>query len=285
MTAARPTRIVDCHVHFWDPANAEWYPYLAGKQNLNMGDTTGMNRLFNPSLYLNESAGWNVEKFVNVAAATGLHSVDETLAIDERGHAAGIVGGLPPTETIDDAIALIDRQMAAPTFRGVRPMGQSKDPLPAPEVLRALADRGLVFDLMARTPQLRAAAEGLAGHDALTVVVEHTGWPMTGSDEEFSEWKNGLDALASVGSNVMCKLSGLAMPLGAMTADALRPWIEFALDVFGVDRCMFASNFPVDGLHGSLDQLWSTYNELTSTLDDESRDKLFAVNAEKTYRI
>lgn len=286
MSTARPARIVDCHVHFWDPGNSDWYPYLGGgKNNLNMGDTTDMNRLFNPSLYAAESSGWNIEKFVNVAAATGSHSVDETLHIDSLGYAAGIVGGLPPTESVGEAIALLDKQMTAPGFRGVRPMGQSKDPLPAPEVLTALAERGLAFDLMARTPQLLPAAEGLAGHGSLTVVVEHTGWPMTGTDEEFATWKNGLDALASVGPNVVCKLSGLAMPLGAMTVDALRPWIEFALDVFGVDRCMFASNFPVDGLHGSLDQLWSTYNELTSDLSNEDRDKLFAVNAERTYKI
>ena len=282
---ARPARIVDCHVHFWDPGNSEWYPYLGGNNNLNMGDTTGMNRLFNPDVYRAESAGWNVEKFVNVAAATGVHSVDETLSIDERGLAAGIVGGLPPADSVADSIAMLDKQMAAPAFRGSRMMGQNMEPRPAPEVLTAMAERNLVFDLMVRTPNLLVAAEGLAGHDGLTVVVEHTGWPVKGTDEEFAEWKNGLDALASVGPNVSCKLSGLAMPIGAMSVDALRRWIEFALDVFGVDRCMFASNFPVDGLHGSLDQLWSTYNDLTSGFSDEERDKLFAVNAERVYSI
>ena len=124
-------------------------------------DTTGMNRLFNPSLYAAESEGWNVEKFVNVAAATGPHSVDETLAFDSWGYAAGIVGGLPPTDTVDEAIVLLDKQMAAAGFRGVRPMGQSAEALPAPEVLRALAERSLVFDLMARTEQLAPTAEVL----------------------------------------------------------------------------------------------------------------------------
>ena len=149
----------------------------------------------------------------------------------------------------------------------------------------ATPERNLVFDLMVRTPNLLVAADGLADHDALTVVVEHTGWPVKGTDEEFAEWKNGLDALASVGPNVVCKLSGLAMPLGAMSVDALQKWIDFALDVFGVDRCMFASNFPVDGLHGSLDQLWSTYDALTADYSEADRDKLFATNAERVYRI
>ena len=74
------------------------------------------------------------------------------------------------------------------------------------------------------------------------------------------------------------------MPLGGMAAEAYRPWIEHAIDVFGVDRCMFASNFPVDGLHGTWDQLYTTFAELTDGLDDTARDKLFAANAERVYR-
>ena len=54
--------------------------------------------------------------------------------------------------------------------------------------------------------------------------------------------------------------------------------------MFGVDRCMFASNFPVDGMHGTLDELCSTYAEVTAGLDDEARDQLFAANAERVYR-
>jgi predicted TIM-barrel fold metal-dependent hydrolase len=74
------------------------------------------------------------------------------------------------------------------------------------------------------------------------------------------------------------------MPLGSMSADAFAPWIEPVIELFGVDRCMFASNFPVDGMHGTLDQLYSTFDAVTAGLDDASRDKLFATNAERVYR-
>ena len=60
---------------------------------------------------------------------------------------------------------------------------------------------------------------------------------------------------------------------------------RYALDAFGADRCMFASNFPVDGLHGTLDQLWSTYAALSADLDDAARDQFFAGTAERVYRI
>jgi predicted TIM-barrel fold metal-dependent hydrolase len=278
--SARPARIVDAHVHLWDPANTEWYPYLSGRQQLNMGDTTGMQRLFDAATYRREAEGWNVVALVNVAAATGMHSIDETLAMDTRDGVAAVVGGLPPTESVADAIAVLDTQMQAAKFRGVRPMGQFKEPLPAAEVLRALAERNLVFEVMTHTDQLVEAARGLVGHDDLTVVVEHTGWPMSAAD--FDDWKVGIDALAAVGDNVVCKLSGLAMPLGAMTVDAFRPWVEHALGAFGADRCVFASNFPVDGMHGTLDQLLTVMSELVAAADHAS---VFAATAERVYRL
>ncbi len=286
----KPTRVVDAHVHLWDPARTDWYPYLSGRQQLNMGDVTGMARRFDVATYMAESAQWNVEKIVNVAAATGRHSIDETLELDQRadadagGHPDAIIGGLPPTDSAAEAVALLDQQMAASRFRGVRPMGLFDGPLPADDVLRALQERSLVFELMSHPDQLQAAAAGLARFDELVVVVEHAGWPRSSSDEELALWKLGIDELAAVGDNVLCKLSGLAMPLGTMAVDAFRPWLEHALEAFGVDRCMFASNFPVDGMHGTFDELYSTFAAITAGLDDEARNKLFAANAERIYR-
>lgn len=284
----RPPRVVDAHVHLWDPARTDWYPYLSGRQALNMGDVSGMSRRFDVPTYRAESAGWNVEKLVNVAAATGGHSIAETLELDERAQADGllaaIIGGLPPTDTVAQALALIDEQMAASRFRGVRPMGMGGGPLPAAEVLQGLQERGLVFELMAQPDQLLVAAEGLAAFPSLVVVVEHTGWPRTNTPEEFALWKSGITALAGVGERVVCKLSGLAMPLGSMEVAAFAPWLEYAIEAFGVQRAMFASNFPVDGMHGSFDELYTTFATVTAGLNDDDRARLFATNAERVYR-
>ena len=284
----RPTRIVDAHVHLWDPARTEWYPYLSGRQQLDLGDVTGMARRFDVPTYLAESTGWNVQKLVNVAAATGSHSIEETLEVDRQadvdGPLAAIIGGITPAESAAAAIGQIDRQMAAARFRGVRLMGASADPLPSSDVLRALQERRLVFELMAHPDGLQSAARVLAGFDELVVVVEHAGWPRSNEPDEYALWKAGIEALGDLGENVVCKLSGLAMPLGSMTVDAFTPWIEHAIETFGIDRCMFASNFPVDGMHGSFDDLYSTFTALVADLPDGSRDKVFATNAERIYR-
>jgi len=287
---SKPARIVDAHVHLWDPARVDWYPYLSTSgAELNMGDVSGMSRRFDVPTYLSESAGWNVEKLVNVAAATGRHSIDETLELDRRAdadtHPDAIIGGLPPTDSVAEAVAALDEQMAAPRFRGVRPMGSLEGPLPSAEVLRALQERDLVFEVMTHPDQLLATAKGLEDFGDLVVVIEHTGWPRNDSDEERALWTEGMNALAALGDNVLCKLSGLAMPLGSMAVDVLAPWLEHTIDAFGVDRCLFASNFPVDGMHGTLDELYTSYSAVTSGVGAEARDKLFAANAERIYRL
>ncbi|MGH9086002.1 MAG: amidohydrolase family protein [Acidimicrobiales bacterium] len=284
----RPARIVDAHVHFWDPARADWYPYLVGAMELDIGETSGMARRFDLPTYRAEAGSWNVEKLVHVAAAAGRHSIDETLEIqqgsDADGHPDALIGGITPTESLADAVAQIDRQMQAASFRGVRPMGRFTGPLPDPDLLRVLQERGLVFEVLARPDQLEVAARGLAGFDDLLVVVEHTGWPHSKAEEERVVWQAGIEALAGLGPNVHCKLSGLSAAAGSIGADVFAPWLEPAIEAFGVDRCFVASNFPVDGLHGTLDELWSAFDAATAGLGDSSRDKLFATNAERVYR-
>ena len=115
------------------------------------------------------------------------------------------------------------------------------------------------------------------------MVVEHTGWPRTDTDEERALWRTGLAALAALGDNVFCKLSGLAMPFGSMRVEALAPWLEYAIEVFGADRCMFASNFPVDSACGTFDELYTTFDAVTAGLTEASREQLFAGTAERVY--
>ena len=286
MTAG-PTRVVDAHVHLWDPGRTDWYPYLSGRQELDMGDVSGMSRLFDAPTYFAESAAWNVEKFVHVAAAAQAFTLAETMEREEwgerTGNPAAIIGSISPAGSAAEVVARIDAQMEASRFRGVRAPAFDGG-VPGPEVLGALQERDLVLDVMTHPDMLEHAARALAPFDGLRVVVEHTGWPRTDSDDERRLWAAGMASLAGLGDRVSCKLSGLAMPLGSMDADAFRPWIEHCLDLFGVDGCMFASNFPVDGMHGTFDELYGAYRTVTAALAADDLDKLFAANAERVYR-
>jgi len=281
-------RVVDAHIHLWDPGRADWYPYLAGQRELDMGDVASMCRLFDQETYRSESARWNVEKFVHVAAASKPHHVDETMELDEQadvtGHPDAIVGALNPSLSTAENADLLDRQMESSRFRGVRPMGGEPGVFPTADALQLLQERDLVFEVLARPDALTDVASRLAGFDDLTVVVEHAGWPRGDTDEEHALWRSGMAALAALGDHIHCKISGLSVPLQSMQASVFRRWVEYCLEVFGVDRCLFGSNFPVDGISGTYDDLYTTFDELTSDLDDTSREKLFAANAESVYR-
>jgi predicted TIM-barrel fold metal-dependent hydrolase len=287
------TRVVDAHIHLWDPARTDRYPFLSGAEDLGMGDVSAMNRLFDLPTYHAETGRWNVEKVVHVTA-TRVDHVAETLELDALAEATGqpaaIVGAVVSGASRADTEAMLDAQAASPRFRGVRSvrgdrrLHTGEAHFPTRDALLALAERDLVYDLMVHPDQAADAADLLDGLDQLTVVVEHTGWPRDGSDEEFALWKAGIDRLAALHDQVHCKLSGLAMPLRTASVDGYGRWILHAIEVFGVERCFFASNFPVDGNHATFDELYSTYDALTAHLDDHDRTKLFATNAERVYR-
>jgi L-fuconolactonase len=293
--AQRPSRVVDAHVHQWDPARVEWYPYLASDDALKdfgMDDVATIRRKFDQQTYLAETGNWNVQKYVHVAAAWFPQFLTETAERESEaqatGHPDAIIGAINPHSPVPEILDQLDKQGAASHFRGVRAFrandeGLDHDSSAGAAVLTALQERNLVYDLALHPDEMLSVARVLARFDALTVVVEHTGWPLAEDKSHYRKWREGMTALADVGERVHCKLSGLAMTLNRFDATAFKPWIEYCLDVFGDDRCFFASNFPIDGLFGSFDSLYSVYDEVTSGLDYTAREKLFADNAERVY--
>ena len=193
-----PTRVVDAHVHLWDPARTDWYPYLSGGRSSDMGDVTGMARRFDVPTYRAESAGWNVEKLVNVAAATGRHSIDETLELDRRaevdGHPDAIVGGIPPTDSVAEAVELLDRQMAAVPLPGRpadgrRPTDRSRPP----RCSARSQERGL--RVRADGPPRPARRRRPRGWPASTTWSSSSSTPAgrgRDADEERALWKAGM---------------------------------------------------------------------------------------------
>lgn len=281
-------RIVDAHIHLWDRSRTDWYPYL-GDTDPHAGQARqGMHRTYTLDDYLVDTAAWNVEKLIHVAAARAPFEVAETVELDElatsTGHPAAIIGSIgvhnEVAVSMDRLVAMSD---ASHRFRGVRATGDQTG-VPADEILRALVEADLVLDLFAKGDRLAAAASALAPWSELTVVVEHAGWPTDGSDAVYERWRKDIAAVARISDKVHCKISGLAMPLHTTAVGVLRRWVEYCLETFGVDRCLFASNFPVDSAFGTFDDLYSTFEALCAGVASEDKDKLFAGNAERLYR-
>ena len=86
-------------------------------------------------------------------------------------------------------------------------------------------------------------------------------------------------------SNVVAKISGFGMCDWKWTVISIRPFVLDVIKAFGVDRCMFTSNFPVDKNFRDYASVWNAYNEITTGFSEDERRKLFHDNAEKYYRL
>lgn len=148
----------------------------------------------------------------------------------------------------------------------------------------ALSRRGLSYDLNIRVPHMTEASSLAHDFPETIILVGNTGNPMEQTDEYFSEWRRELAELAVL-PNVIVKISGLGMSDHFWTVDSIRPWVLTAIDLFGPDRAMFASNWPVDGLYSTLSELIHAYRALTASFSDSERNAMFSGNAERYYRI
>jgi predicted TIM-barrel fold metal-dependent hydrolase len=143
------------------------------------------------------------------------------------------------------------------------------------EGYRRLAPLGLHFELQAPWRQLEEAARLARDFPDTGIVLNHTGLPL---DPEIPEWKSAVSRLAAC-PNVTVKISGL----GRVTKK--REVILSTIELFGAQRAMFASNYPVDGLCASFDAIYSGFVEVTRGLAEGERRALFHDNAVRIYRM
>ena len=135
-----------------------------------------------------------------------------------------------------------------------------------------MAEAGLVYDLLTKTPHLPAAVETVAALPELTFVVDHISKPVVGGDLE--PWATDLRSLAAL-PNVSCKLSGMVTE--ASWADwkvsDLKPYVEVVLDAFGPDRVMFGSDWPVCLLAASYAEVVEAAETLTADLTPDGAER------------
>lgn len=120
------------------------------------------------------------------------------------------------------------------------------------------------------------------------MIVEHAGFPTTRTAEYFHAWRAAMKAFAPL-NNVFVKVSGLGMGDRAFgrdwTIDTLRPWVEASIEIFGVERSFFGTNFPVDRMFSTYGDLVSAYRTLLAGFGHEDCHALLHGNAERVYRI
>ncbi len=149
----------------------------------------------------------------------------------------------------------------------------------------ALMERhGLSYDLQTPWWHLDAAAQLAADFPATPIILNHTGLPADRSTEGLAGWRKGMDTIAAQ-PNVFLKISGIGRAGLPWTVEANGPIIRDAIAIFGVDRCMFASNFPVDSLIGDFTTIFSGFAEAVADRSLEDRRKLFHDNAVRIYRL
>ncbi|MXX66440.1 MAG: amidohydrolase [Chloroflexi bacterium] len=146
------------------------------------------------------------------------------------------------------------------------------------EEMGLIASMNVTWEHMAR---VRSIAER---HPELQMVVDHTGSPRGRTREYIADWRRGIATAAGAG-NVWCKLSGLGMTDHEWSTDSIRPFIEYCIETFGVERCFFGTNWPVDSLFSSYEAVVAAYAEITAVLSEGDRTALHAGNAERLYRV
>ncbi len=168
---------------------------------------------------------------------------------------------------------------------------------------RLLSSLGLTLDVWAYHTQLGEVFSLAKACPDTTIVLDHVGGPLGAGpyrgkrSEVLVEWQSAMKKIAAL-PNVYLKLGGLGMPVGGwdfhlndippgseLLATAWRPCIEAAIGMFGAERCMFESNFPVDkGMFGYV-SLWNAFKLLTRGMPGPERKALFSGTAQKVYRI
>lgn len=143
---------------------------------------------------------------------------------------------------------------------------------------------GLSFDLQVFPSQLAEAAALAADFPETSIVLDHLGMPIGRDRESIAEWRAGLLAVAAQ-ENTVVKISALGTNDHSWTRESIAPFVLETLEIFGPDRSMVGSNFPVDGLYSSFAELYSAFDALTAQLSPSERSAVFAGTADRFYRM
>ena len=294
--------LVDAHHHLWDLGMGK-HPWLCGAEEKEffMGDYAPLKRNYLPQDYRRDAAGHNVMTTVHCEAEWDrADQVGETRWLAEIHDRCGFPGAIVAHAWFrtDNAEEIIAAQAAFPLVRGIRSKPVTA---PAPDRMvpgapgtmqderwlrgfELLAKYGLSWDLRVPFWHLEEAAAVARAFPDTPIVLNHTGFPWDRSEDGLRAWRRAMEILARE-PNVHVKVSEFGLKD--------RPWIyqenlrvvRDALAIFGIERAMFASNFPVAGLRIGYNALVEALSRMLADRPPRDRDRFFRHNAAAFYRL
>lgn len=290
--------IVDAHHHIWRQADLPW---LTGPMQPRIfGPYEPIRRDYSIEEYLGDLAGSGVTRSVYVQTNWATDRFEDEAAwvqrtANEHGWPHAIVAYADLG--VDDVRSQLDRLARYPLVRGVRmqlhwhdnPLYRfaarpdlCDDPVIRRNVAR-LADFGYSFDLQVFASQMAGAARLAKACPQVTFILQHAGMLEDLSPQGRAAWREGMRRLADC-PNVVCKLSGLGTFIHRNDSAHVADVVAETVAIFGAERCLFGSNFPIE-------KLWTGYRELidafaaAAPLGAEQRDAILRTTATRVYRL
>ena len=291
--------IVDAHHHIWRQADLAW---LSGPMQPRIfGPYEPIRRDYSVAEYLDDIAGSDVLRSVYVQTNWPNDRFESEAAwvqqtANENGWPHALVAYAD--FSVDDVRPQLDRLARYPLVRGARmqlhwhenPLYRfavrpdlCSDPVIRRNVGR-LAEYGWSFDLQVFTPQMAEAAMLAESCPEVTFVLQHAGMWEALSPEGHAAWRAGMTLLARC-PNVVSKLSGLGTFIHRNDLAHIADVLDDTVAIFGAERCLFGSNFPIEKLWTSYRDLVDAYRTATARLRPEQRDAIFAATARRVYRL
>ena len=274
--------VVDSHHHFWDVGmrDYQWMP---------PGESV-LRRNYLPEDLAPALEQCGVDKTVIVQAH---QSVEETMWMldiaEKTDFVAGVVGWMDLTA--DEVGDTLDELQANPWFKGVRHIWHDEpddDWLARPgpvNGLREVAARGLAYDFLVRPQHLKYVPEIMEKVPDLRSVIDHIAKPLI-AEKVVEPWLEDLREVANI-PGMMCKVSGMVTEadMDNWTPDDLAPYVAHVLGMFGYDRLMYGSDWPVCLQGGSYQQVIDAARKTLSSLTSEESAAVFGGNAARFYRL
>ena len=294
--------LIDAHHHLWDLSMRKHPNMLGGpRHDFFMGDNSAIRRNYLPDDYRRDAAGHNVLATVHCEAEWDrADQLGETSWVASMHAAHGVPTAIVAHAWFDTSNAeeIVAGQAANPLVRGIRskPVTAASPAEMTPGAPGTMQDdnwlRGfallekykLSWDLRVPFWHLEEAAAVARAFPGTAIILNHTGFPWDRSEEGLAAWRRGMEVLARE-PNVHVKVSEFGLKDRAWDYEENRRVVLDAISIFGIERSVFATNFPVASLRIGYGALVEAMSRMLADRSPEDRDRFFWKNAAAFYRL